>query len=134
MEQVVKIDVPEGMELDLLGCEFAFKPTHITYEKIEASIVENFEINKIRCHNRHQADKIDAMIKLLNVAIYLNKGWVPDFDNDNSKWFLALSGKGEISIKATYNLNSNIVYFKEYALAKQAIDILGDDLIRTAFI
>lgn len=91
-----------------------------------------------------QLNKIIAINKLLNVAKFLNKNedgsdWVPDFKNKDEKynkiWSLGIDeDDGEIMpyIVDFYNVRSEIVYFRTKEIANQAVQILGEDTIRTA--
>ena len=73
----------------------------------------------------------------MNVAKYLNKGQQPNWNSgDDSKYYICIDATDLISIERVGTvLNSNpgsIVYFSDYSLAQQAIDILGEATIRLA--
>ena len=109
-------------------------PKPLTYEDINAKLYEH-KSNIIQFMNttsiKHEK-KINAINKLLEVAKYLNKDWKPDWKDDNQvKWFIELIGDG-IDIDYAIDYNSRIVYFPTSELAEQAIQILGEEIIRLA--
>ena len=90
------------------------------------------------CTSEKQVLKNQAINKLLNVAKFLNKNedgsdWVPDWENNTEpKWyFCVLPGKKPIPCFTVQN-NSCLAYFRTEELAIQAIQILGEDVVRTA--
>lgn len=73
------------------------------------------------------------MNKLMNVAKYLNDGWEPNWLGTEIKW--------EIFVDINYNTIQYIsaapycrmsIYFKTQELAEQAVEILGENVIRLA--
>ena len=66
----------------------------------------------------------------MNVAKYLNKDWQSNWDNINQhKYCIYIYNNIITASRVTINY-SNIVYFKSEELAKQAIDILGEETIK----
>ena len=92
----------------------------------------------LACTSSKQVKKICAINKLLNVAKYLNKNedgseWVPDWENDNElKWHFCITYNDILKHCHKTNINSSFVYFKAEELLDQALQILGEDIIRTA--
>lgn len=93
------------------------------------------------CTSRKQAEKLLAINKLLNVAKFLNKNedgsdWVPDFNNESQLWYLYIDyqsdEKGKIMIDWKKNFQSEVVYFRTKELARQAVQILGEDAVKLA--
>lgn len=81
------------------------------------------------CTSRKQAEKLLAINKLMNVAKYLNgEDWRPDRSKES--YFIAIVN-GDIKVFVSYPTDLNI-HFKNGELAKQAIDILGEETIRLA--
>ena len=84
--------------------------------------------------SKKQAEKLLAINKLMNVAKYLNDGWQPDWSNDNEMkyyiWYSVLFS--ELRIDVVMSTPSNNIYFKSEELAKQAIEILGEETIKLA--
>lgn len=86
----------------------------------------------LNCTSKMQGLKIKAINMLLNVAKYLNGDWKPDWENETeAKWYIEIM-ENEIDIDYTLNCNSRIVYFRTEELAKQAIQILGEETIKLA--
>lgn len=133
MEQEIKVEVPENMEIDLERSVFVFKPAFISLEEINEKM-QRSTIDKILYYSLAELEQIKAIIVILNVAGYLNGGWKPDFRNkDEPKFYFALSDVGVVFIEQARSENTSFVYFKTKVLAKQAIDILGTTSIRAAF-
>lgn len=155
----IKIEAPEGYEIDVNNSSldrivFKKKKKKLTYEDICDKLFDNdfawvIEtggeiIETLAGKSRHQdsnnltskkqAEKILALIKLMNVATYLNDGWKPDWNNDDDKKYYIWvdSHTNIINISWTRNMQLQAVYFKSESLAQQAIKILGIDVIRLA--
>lgn len=85
-----------------------------------------------------QAEKLVAIHKLLNVAKFLNKNedgsdWVPDWKNDDEcKWSFCITYNDILKHCQTTNINSSFVYFRAEELLDKAVQILGEDVVRTA--
>ena len=95
----------------------------------------------LNCTTKRQAEKLQAINMLLNVAKYLNGDWVPDWENFEEDKFCFLidyenkdeDEDAEINFICSEYENASPVYFRTKELAKQAIQILGEETIRTAF-
>lgn len=84
------------------------------------------------CTSKKQAEKLIAINKLMNVAKYLNGDWKPNWRNvDETKYYL-YSTIYHIQIGRAMTNMSGDIYFKTMDLAKQAIEILGEDTIKIA--
>lgn len=80
-----------------------------------------------------QLEKLLALNKLMNVAYYLNDGWEPDWnDGTQFKYFIYWDTDKTIRIHYNTYFNCGVVYFKSKELAKQAIEILGEETIKLA--
>lgn len=91
------------------------------------------------CTSSQQVKKIHAIHKLLNVAKYLNKNedgsdWVPDWENlDEDKYYICFDYEdGSIKVDFMNYCDGHIVYFRTVQIARQTIEILGEEVIRTA--
>ena len=86
------------------------------------------------CTSKEQVVKIQAYGKLLNIAKYLNKGWKPKFDGKECAYLICKEG-GEYKVKYQESCINAIPYFKEGALAEEAVRIMGtqslDDIFST---
>ena len=141
MEQTIEFKIPDGYVFDKDNSTenvIRFKPIKktITYEDIVKKLYPGkcYYIN-----NNHTSEKQICQLlylnKLMNVAKYLNGDWKPDFtDTNKQKWFIDYDSEESILgtdfIFGVYR-NSN-VYFESEELAKQAIEILGEEEVKKA--
>lgn len=80
-----------------------------------------------------QLQKLLAINKLMNVAKYLNKDWHLDWNDHSLKWSFEIRDNERILCTSSwYHSQISPVYFKTKELAKQAIEILGEETIRLA--
>lgn len=146
----LKTQVPEGYEIDKENSTFEcikFKPIkkHLTYEDVAKELFEgNDKYIYFFPHNKgwmnavftsqKQIEKLISINKLLNVAKYLNREWKPNWkDADERKYFIYICPRDcYIGVKSATIHMSDIVYFKSEELAKQAMEILGEETIKTA--
>lgn len=155
MEEM-KIVPPEGYEVDKENSTFekiVFKKVKekLTYEKIAEKLFQyenhyyidsNGKIKKTLsgwyCPNaaptEHQLERLLALNKLMNVAYYLNDGWEPDWKNNTEyKYFIYYENRHKVfKIDSNTFVDYGIVYFKSKELARQAIEILGDEIVKLA--
>ena len=83
---------------------------------------------------RHQLECILAKNMLANVAVYLNNGWKPDLKKDDG-YCITLTWSGNLTVDSCVILgpySSGKMIFKSKELAQQAIEILGEDVIKLA--
>lgn len=145
---------PEGMEAYQEGNEIKFRPIkkvdtlqeiykHLFYNKNAWRIDLYGGIDKYattstcnlstNCTSKKQAEKLRAINKLMNVAKYLNGDWKPNWDYYTSKYYIFIDKvNNNISISYNDSYCGHYIYFKSKELAKQAIDILGEETIRLA--
>lgn len=84
------------------------------------------------CTSSKQCEKLLAINKLLNVAKYLNDGWIPNWDDmQESKYYIRIINNN-IDVACVCAICLGVVYFKTEDLAKQAIEILGKENIKMA--
>lgn len=109
-------------------------PKTLTYEDVAKELFGgrvSFH-TEIEGKSHEHLSKMLAINKLLNVAKYLNGDWKPDWKNEKeNKWYIE-DLDNEIDTDYTINCNSRMVYFRTQELAKQAIQILGEETIRLA--
>lgn len=158
----LEIEIPEGKEVDWKESEkqnrIVLKDKQLTYKDIckklfvnkeffftnktgiiesSSPVSEEYLINSVNnSTSYHQLECIMAKNMLANTAKYLNDGWKPD-KNDTGNfdaWVLYLTPDknciGYVKISSCED-NSNVL-FKSYKLAKQAIEILGEKIIKLA--
>lgn len=155
-EKVLKIEIPEGYEVDREKSTFekiVFKPKKESYNdvckelfldklgyfcnrrgEIEYTTLDDYYYKDIsNCTSEKQAKKLLAINQLMNVAKYLNEGWQPDWNNQDEKKYLIYLGIGErINVNWTVVVNGHVVHFRTEELAQKAIDILGEETIKLA--
>lgn len=153
----MKIVPPDGYEIDkensTFGCiKFTPIKKKVTYNDVAKELFENkwgyylmgdgcvgncllhiYFMNNNNCTSKEQAEKLIAINKLMNVAKYLNGDWIPDWEDNNNefKYYINYYHK-VINISYTSHYNSSNVYFKSEELARQAIEILGEETIKLA--
>lgn len=154
----LKITAPAGYEIDrensTFDCIKFKKKEHETYNSIakklfysnavyypdnKGIILQNCSAGLSyaepnNCPTRKQAEKLMAINKLLNVAHYLNGDWDPEFSYYcGLKWYLCYErASDKISVYTLQCSQSPIVLFKTEDLARQAVKILGEDVIKLA--
>lgn len=85
--------------------------------------------------SEYQRQCLLARNKLVNIAIYLNEGWIPIWGEiPNNKYYIILTtfsdGSNGLRVNTLYYSNSGEIYFKTKELALKAIEILCEDTIR----
>lgn len=88
-------------------------------------------LDKNNAKTKDQLESLLALNQLANVAVYLNRGWVPDFYKGDDKFFFYRYDDRLQIDRRRYTLISS-VNFKTRELAERAIKILGEDVIEKA--
>lgn len=154
----MKIIAPEGYEIDKENSTFEcikFKPKKkaLTYDDVARELfcdkiipyintfgeilenkIQEFNIlDSNNCTTRNQAEKLLAINRLMNVAKYLNDGWIPDWNSDELKWFIEYNSKIKMfTFGATNYHKTSLAYFRTSKLVEQAFDILGKETVELA--
>lgn len=154
----VKIQVPEGMEYYIEDGEIRFRKkisldeiyeqlflnktiyymsdTGFAHERRDFDSIIPYDIRTIanNCTSSKQVEKLCAIIKLMNVAKYLNGDWNPNWENDSEKkyYIKCFSKDNEVLVDYVFRYNYPVVYFRTKDLAQRAIDILGEETIKLA--
>ena len=83
---------------------------------------------------KYQLERLLALNKLMNVAYYLNDGWEPNWnDGCQEKFYIYYnSAVKTFNVSANFYYNGGVTYFKSKEIAKQAIEILGEETIKLA--
>ena len=149
-ENELTIEIPEGKIVDWEESKkqnkIVLKDKQLTYEYIcekllggdfyftagNGDIMHGTSGYTPNCaKTEHQLECILAKNKLANVALYLNSGWKPG--EDDYATLLLLDGTGNI---ACYRTHSDGFYgkviFKTNELAQQAVEILGEEIVKLA--
>ena len=154
----LKIIPPEGMEYYIENGEIRFRRKHSLddvynnlfcnaemyfvndfgwvgkrLENNDPFDYEDYTQYRSNCTSERQAQKLLAINELMNVAKYLNDGWKPDWNNGlEEKYYLYINNGNKLCVYYIYGYNKGPVYFKSEELARQAIEILGEETIKLA--
>lgn len=156
MEKEIKIQVPEGYEIDEKNSTFEcikFKPIKKveTYDDVArelflnknayfidtrgrvSNVIPKNDYNDFNnCVTKKQAEKLLAINQLMNVAHYLNKDWKPDWNNHYQNKFYIFVRDGVANIDYVLAASDGAIVFPDRETAKRAIEILGEETIRLA--
>ena len=104
-------------------------------ETVNSEKVNDFRItDSNNAPTKHQLERLLALNKLMNIAHYLNDGWELNWnDNSQEKAFIYYNYSDKaFQTLIDVSFNCGKVYFKSKELAKQAIEILGEETIKLA--
>lgn len=136
--KTVEIQVPEGYELkqvsagkwelvksekdirDILKDDASYTPTCLSFRN-----GLDFEQMKQRIK------RFMALSELQCVADYLNDGWESNWEDGEDKWHIEWY-ENKLIVDWTYCSTCGEVVFKTKELAKKALEICGDKLIKEA--
>ena len=135
METEIRIQAPEGMEIDRENSTFEcikFKPKEITYADIQKKLDYTCSVYTTPTHKQ----KCITFRKLLEVADYLNSDWKPNWNNYNQcKYYISYSNKTRtFFIQNCWYVNSNIVCFSSKENALKAIKIIGEEELKQFYL
>ena len=136
METEIRIQVPEGMEIDKEHSTFdciRFKPKKITYFDVTRHLSYTHAVYVAK--EEHKS-KCVIFRKLLEVADYLNDDWKPDwFDYKQNKYIITYNTKtNRLEIDSRYWISVNAVYFSSKENAQRAIEIIGEEELKQFFL
>lgn len=155
MSKEVKITVPEGYEIDRENSTFEcikFKKKALTYENVAKELFcgkETYYIStdgRIKSQriavafaepnnatNNRQLERLLAYNKLMNVAEYLNSQALDWNDRSNGRWIITYDHTCKtLGVGCHRSIQSSNVYFDSIEHAKQAIEILGESVVKAA--
>ncbi len=149
----IKITVPEGYEIDKENSTFEcikFKKKVLTYRDVAKELFCGKAVHYIstdgciknqrailafteanNATNYLQLARLLAYNKLMNVAEYLNQGR----PFEHGYHYIYIDRNGDIAVYNTdckFTMRDGQVFFISYEAAKQAIEILGEDTVKTA--
>ena len=123
------IDIPEEMEIDLENSDLSkgiikFRNNNITLEDIYENQGKDTFITKIVNNNTSTYNKISAIATLLDIANYYNKGWKPDWNNNEElKYYITFDYYYNIyRVKNLARMDGNIIYFAHEEDAQSVIN------------
>ena len=128
METEIRIQVPEGMEIDKENSTFEcikFKSKDLTYQEISKKFQP---YNSSVCTNTDHLSKLITFRKLLEIADYLNGDWKPDWTNDTQyKYIISYNSKTRTFFIQNYWYNPGVICFSSKEKALKAIKIIGEE-------
>ena len=149
MSQSLEFKIPEGYVFDKDNSSnnvIRFKPIKekITYQ----DIINNIKAKNIGISVQHgltkigtdcfitsekQLEQLLAINKLMNVAKYLNGDWKINWRSKQEKYYIVYDYWNYVLKVTSANCyRSTLVYFESPSLAKQAIEILGEEEVKKA--
>ena len=120
------INIPKGMEIDIVNSDLTkgvikFKPKYITYNDIVNSANSIDSISALV--QSGDMLKLEAMEQLMSIARYYNKGWKPNWNESEAKYYIKFNfSNGKFYIDYNNNLTNGGVYFKNLDDAQSVID------------
>lgn len=157
MDKEIKITVPDGYEIDKENSTFdciKFKKKALTYKDVVRKmclgkrthyVCGNGSFSSFVMTDEHSwhdpniatnTNQLNRMLyfnMLMTVAEYLNDGWKPNFDKSNEpKYYIYMDSNKKLCTDYRATTASVDVLFKTEKLAMQAIEILGEDVIKGA--
>ena len=118
------INIPKGMEIDLKNSDLTkgivkFKQSTITYEDALKLCIHHKDI----IVNESSASKLINLNKLMNIAKYYNKDWMPDWYSYASKFSISFNHTSRKYIVDSSDCRtSGNVLFKKSEDAQAVID------------
>ena len=136
METEIRIQAPEGMEIDRKNSTFEcikFKPKELTYSDIIKHLSYDYPIFASNIEHRL---KCITLRKLLEVANYLNGDWKPNWnDKTQYKYFITYNNREEkFYIRSRWDVNEGIICFSSKENALKAIKIIGEEELKQFYL
>lgn len=135
METEIRIQVPEGMEIDEENSTFEcikFKPKKLTYDDIRRKVMP---YTHTVCTTMKHQPKCITFKKLLEVAEYLNNSWKPDWNKYKQiKYYIFYDYENKaFKVGRCHYINEGITFFSSEENAKKAIEIIGEEELKQFF-
>jgi hypothetical protein len=84
------------------------------------------------CASEAQCKRMVAFNKLQNIAKYLNKGWKPDFPDQNN-YTICKNCAGGYCLLGNNKYQAGAIYFRTEDLANEAIRLMGEESLNDLF-
>ena len=91
----------------------------------------NFK-DSVNCTSVAQSKRMAAFNKLMNIAKYLNNGWVSNFNGENKNWFICIDG-GKYGAKFSKWFNDGSVFFNSEENVEEAIRLMGEESLNDLY-
>ena len=123
------IECPEGYSIDVEHSDLSkgiikFKNDNITLEDIYKDDNTDYAANLVILSENKLFNKLLCIARLIDIANYYNKGWKPDWNNNEElKYYIAFDYYYNIyRVKNLARLDGNIIYFAHEEDAQVVID------------
>ena len=123
------IECPEGYSIDVEHSDLSkgiikFKNDNITLEDIYKDDNTDYAANLIILSENKFFNKLLCIARLIDIANYYNKGWKPDWNNNEElKYYIAFDYYYNIyRVQNLARLDGNIIYFAHEEDAQAVID------------
>lgn len=101
--------------------------------RISYAITNGNSYNDINnCASEAQCKRMVAFNKLQNIAKYLNKGWKPDFPDQNN-YTICKNCAGGYCLLGNNKYQAGAIYFRTEDLANEAIRLMGEESLNDLF-
>ena len=101
--------------------------------RISYAITNKNSYNDINnCASEAQCKRMVAFNKLQNIAKYLNKGWKPDFPDQNN-YTICKNCAGGVCLLGNNKYQAGAIYFRTEDLANEAIRLMGEESLNDLF-
>lgn len=101
--------------------------------RISYAITNKNSYNDINnCASEAQCKRMVAFNKLQNIAKYLNKGWKPDFPDQNN-YTICKNCAGGYCLLGNNKYQAGAIYFRTEDLANEAIRLMGEESLNDLF-
>lgn len=131
----IKINIPEGMEAvqEIVDGEIRIKfvEKKLTYNDIFKILVyTNEEIQGCSSNNNSKSfyKKAEVIRKLTNIRNYFGKP-----ESGKMGYCIVNNSDGKITVTGVHEKNPNVVVFRTFEHAKEAINLIGDDELKYLF-
>ena len=122
------IEIPEGMEIDTVNSNLAkgiikFKIKNLTYDEVVSTIHYEYHItNELTGMSSHNIAKLSNLDKLLDIAKYYNKDWIPNWNDIFECKYYILKHNDKYQVTSTISNNCGFVYFRTAEDTKAVIE------------
>lgn len=124
----LNIKIPEGMEIDTANSNLTkgiikFKTKNLTYDKVNSTIHNKYGItHELTGMSSHNITKLSNLDKLLDIAKYYNKDWIPNWNDIFECKYYIFKHNDKYQVTSTVSNSYGLVYFRNVEDAKAVID------------
>lgn len=124
----LNIEIPEGMEIDIKNTDLCsgiikFRTKNIKYNDVYSVLKTKYNIlGDSLTVTDYNKDKLEAIDKLLDIAKYYNKDWIPNWNDIFECKYYILKHNDKYQVTSTVSNNCGFVYFRTAEDAKAVIE------------